>query len=557
VTAAIAALRAAALRFGAEHRVAKARALATASSAELTEPDVLLAYHDCLLCLAAYPETRDLLDATRRELRRVGAAARALYSTGPSRTRAKLANTGLAGTEVTINFGWDIARWLADRFPRNADIDSFGDDGVPPQPILAESLAPMEFELGASDERALEFVETANDSDRRTSLGWLVEAFERLPCRDALRATLWDAMRPFVIIRTGSSLLSRTFARGLPAPTYYHREPLRKRVDLPALVDEALPAPRRLSAADRQQVVDIGRAVLAALGRETDAISEGYPDGVRWYDLARGTAIALFTMRPGRRGPLDSHVGMMLFKNGVAVGYGGGWPFVGDCRIGVNIFPAFRGGESALLFGQVLRVYRQCFGVGRFIAEPSQFGRTNREGLRSGAFWFYYRLGFRPIDRDAAGRAADEWSRMTSVPDYRTPAQRLRTFTDGDIELRIDPTPEIETSALSELVTGWIGKRFDGNRAVASHAATQRVARVLRATDRSAWPEDEANAFAALAPLIAQISGLRHWSDAERESLVLLMRAKGADEFHFHGRLRRHSRLASALRALAGNGAPA
>ena len=37
------------------------------------------------------------------------------------------------------------------------------------------------------------------------------------------------------------------------------------------------------------------------MGRETDAISLAYPEGVRWYDLARGTAIALFTLPPGRR----------------------------------------------------------------------------------------------------------------------------------------------------------------------------------------------------------------------------------------------------------------
>ncbi len=554
---AIDALRVAALGFGAERRLAKARALAAASSVELIEPDVVLAYHDTLLCLAAYPETRELLAATRRELRRVAAAARALYSIGPSRSRQKLAHSGLAGTEVTINFGWDIARWLAVRFPRNADIDSFGDDGIPPQEIVTESLAPMEFELAASEADALEFIETANDGNRRTSLAWLVDAFERLPCPDTLRATLWDAMRPFIVIRTGGSLLSRTFARGLFAPTYYHREPLPKRIDVPALVREPLTAPRRLSSADRQQIVDVGRAVLAALGRETDAIALAHPQGVRWYDLARGTAIALFTMRPGRRGPLDSHIGMMLFKNAVPVGYGGGWPFLGDCRIGVNIFPAFRGGESALLFGQVLRVYRQCFDVGRFIAEPSQFGGTNREGLRSGAFWFYYRLGFRPVDPDAARLAAGEWSRMTSNPQYRTPARRLRTFTGGDIELRLDPTPEIDTSALSSLVTAWIRERFDGNRIAASNAASERVARVLGVMDRNAWRDDEAHAFTTLAPLVAQISGLRRWSDAERESLALLMRAKGADEFRFHARLRRHGRLASALRALAGNGAVA
>ena len=219
-----------------------------------------------------------------------------------------------------------------------------------------------------------------------------------------------------------------------------------RNVDLATLVDEALPAPRELSARDRTHVVDAGRAMLAALGRETDAIALAYPEGVAWHDLGRGIAIALYTMRPDRRGPLDSHVGMMLFKNGVPVGYGGGWPFLGTCRIGVNIFAPFRGGESALLFGQVLRVYRQRFAVGRFVAEPSQFGGTNKEGLQSGAFWFYYRLGFRPIERRSARLAAEEWTRMQADPGYRTPIPALRRFTGSDIELRLDDVPECETA---------------------------------------------------------------------------------------------------------------
>ncbi len=86
-------------------------------------------------------------------------------------------------------------------------------------------------------------------------------------------------MQPFIVIRPGRSILSRTFARGLPAPTFYHRDALPRRIDLPALVDLPLPAPRRLSSAERQQVVDVGRAVLAALGRETDAIALAYAQG--------------------------------------------------------------------------------------------------------------------------------------------------------------------------------------------------------------------------------------------------------------------------------------
>jgi hypothetical protein len=181
---------------------------------------------------------------------------------------------------------------------------------------------------------------------------------------------------------------------------------------------------------------------------------------VRWYDLARGTAVALYAIRPERRAVLDSHIGMMLFKNGVP-GRVRGRLARSSAIAGSASTSSRRSGAAspALLFGQVLRVYRQCFGVGRFIAEPSQFGGTNREGLRSGAFWFYYRLGFRPVDADAARRASEEWSRMGADPRYRTPEAR---FAVHGLRHRASARrdDEVETSELSHLVTAWIAPRF-------------------------------------------------------------------------------------------------
>jgi hypothetical protein len=256
-------------------------------------------------------------------------------------------------------------------------------------------------------------------------------------------------------------------------------------------------------------------------------------------------------MRPARRSPLDSHVGMMLFKNGVPVGYGGGWPFAGTCRIGVNIFAPFRGGESALLFGQVLRVYRQRFAVGRFIVEPSQFGGTNKEGLQSGAFWFYYRLGFRPIDARSARLARDEWARMQSDRTYRTPIPALRRFTGGDIELRLRDVAECEPSDLSSAATAWIGERHRSDRAAGLFAARRIVMRALGQTRDDRWTNEERLAFGELALIIAQIPDLGDWPAADKRALVQVMRAKGRDEFRFHERLSRHRRLREALSRIA------
>ena len=64
----------------------------------------------------------------------------------------------------------------------------------------------------------------------------------------------------------------------------------------------------------------------------------------------------------------------------------------------MNIFEPYRGGESGFMMCQVLRVYRQRFGVRFFEVDATQFGLDNPDGIASGAFWFYYRHGFRPLD---------------------------------------------------------------------------------------------------------------------------------------------------------------
>ena len=547
----VARLRSGALSFGDEHAQRKAMALAACAARAIVDPAVLLAYHDCLLCLIAYPESRGLRDAARSELQRVARAARRIMDEGSARARARLANSGIAWTPVTISFGWDIARWLVRCFPARAEIDSFGDEGTAPQSILADTLAPMEFELAASDEPPADFIDRASAGRPGSRLAWLVGAFERLPCNDALREQLFDSLQAFITIRPRATILSRTFVRGLPARTFFHRNGLLRKVELPALLAQPLPAPSHLAERDRLHVIDAGRAMLAALGRETDAIAGADPAGVAYFDAGRGVAIALYTMRPERRSPVDSHVGMMVFKNGVPVGYGGGWPFLGTCRIGVNVFAPYRGGESAFLFGQVLRVYRQRFGIGRFVAEPSQYGGTDKEGLLSGAFWFYYRLGFRPVDARSARLARDEWTRIASDPAYRTPLAALRRFTGSDIELCLDDTPDCEPNALSAAVTAWIGTRFGGDRAHAERTAIRTVRRALAVTRTDRWPADERRAFEALAVLLALVPDLARWPTADKRDLVALMRAKGRDEFRFHDLGARHRRFAAALIALA------
>ena len=83
---------------------------------------------------------------------------------------------------------------------------------------------------------------------------------------------------------------------------------------------------------------------------------------VSYYQLARGVSIALMGMVPPRRSPIDCYMGYMVFKNGLPVAYAGSWILFDSGRIGLNIFPSYRGGESKYIFEQVLKLHSRFTG---------------------------------------------------------------------------------------------------------------------------------------------------------------------------------------------------
>ena len=553
--ATVAALRAVANRFGSADNARKLALLRAAADAALGDPEVLLVYHDVLLLLLAYPATAPMRSLAARELARVAAAVRDIWDHGPSRARARLRGSGIAWSAITISYSYPIARWLVSRFPGCVDVDSFGERGTLLAQWLRHALPPAEFELmELGDDTPEALLEEGTAGWRGSRLAWLVTQFERLPCDPALRESLYDNLDLFLALHPHDAPISRTFARGLPAATFYHRGSLLREVDADRLIATPLPPPRHIGRDACQHLVDAARSVLAMLGRETDPITHADIARTRYYDLGRGLAIAVYSALPERRGALDSHIGYALFKNAVPIGYGGGWPFLGTCKIGINIFAPFRGGESAFLMASVLRTYAQLFAVERFVVEPYQFGAGNREGLESGAFWFYFRLGFRPVEPELRALALDEFERMHRKDGYRTSRSVLRRFTRSDLERPVVPAAAAacDPAVLSHATTSWIGNRFHGRRDRAEAAALRRVVTAL-GLDARGWNDDERYALRALAPVLAQIADLHVWPARDKRRLIALIRAKGGDEYRYFALMARFSRLRDRLNAVAEN----
>jgi hypothetical protein len=244
----------------------------------------------------------------------------------------------------------------------------------------------------------------------------------------------------------------------------------------------------------------------------------------------------------------------VLFSNEMPVAYGGGWPFLGLCRIGVSVFEPYRGGPSSYLFAQVLRTYAQRFAVERFLVEPFQFGEANREAIASGALWFYRRLGFRPVDARLAALAEDEWRRLSADAARRSPASLLRRLTGSDLELVLPgatPAGWCDPNAISEAVTARIGRDCHDDRGLAERAAFDHARTALGVNDVDEWPEEERRAFVQLSPLLGLVRDLERWTPAERRAALALMRAKGGRrEQRYLDGLRRHRRLRAALLAI-------
>ena len=134
-----------------------------------------------------------------------------------------------------------------------------------------------------------------------------------------------------------------------------------------------------------------------------------------------GLEIVLFGVLPEKRLPVRAGYAPFFFRNGVPVGYGDAFVLGRRIEVSFNIFPAFREGESAWIFARMLKLHRQLFGSTVFTIDPYQLGLGNDEAIRSGAFWFYRKLGFRPTEPkiERLARAEERRKRRSSAATLR------------------------------------------------------------------------------------------------------------------------------------------
>ena len=80
-----------------------------------------------------------------------------------------------------------------------------------------------------------------------------------------------------------------------------------------------------------------------------------------------------------------------------------------------------------------MKLFRERFRATSFFVDAYQLGNENEEAIESGAFWFYYKLGFRPESPEVAALAEREAAKAAGNAAYRTPARTLRKLAKAEM----------------------------------------------------------------------------------------------------------------------------
>jgi hypothetical protein len=214
---------------------------------------------------------------------------------------------------------------------------------------------------------------------------------------------------------------------------------------------------------ERQELLKVIRNSMALTVREIDPATFLQAETIRLYDLERGLTFAIYSMIPQRQLPLETYFGFTFFQNGIPVSYGGIWAFGQMAKIGLNIFEPFRGGESGYILCQLLRVLKQALGVSYVEIEPYQFGLDNPGGITSGAFWFYYKYGFRPVDSLLKQLAKNEHHKIKTRKKYRSTAKTLLRFTESNIGINLGKRVPLNVLTVTGKVLSVIKKDWQIN----------------------------------------------------------------------------------------------
>lgn len=536
-------------RYGGRWAARKASLVRELARRSLNDAGKVFRFHEALCFLRAYPDDPDVLDsvesalagfASRRDLRRF---------------RFELTNTGIAGTPIVFPFYWFMSRWLASRFPGSLSVEwSELEDASRLEQILhllvTYSETPGLDELDFGLREWIEYLK----GPKQTDAVFLVRRFEALTADSFGREALFETIDIPMRLAPGPATPSRTHAKYAASRPLYQTRPLS--TGRPSLRDATETPPvgvRVVSFRGARKLIDLAYEAMVTRSRDLDVFMHADPRDVRIIDCGEGLEFVCYGALPERRLLLESVYGYLTLKNGVPTGYVLSSQLFQSTGIAYNVFDTYRAAESAMTYGRVLGMVRHLFGTDSFYVDPFQLGYDNEEGLRSGAWWFYYKLGFRPEDREVRRVLRGELARMKRKPDHRSSIATLQKLTAENMyyylnRRREDMLGKLWLGNVGLRISHYLARRFGADRETGLETCAREAAELLEVRSLREWTAGERLAWRRWSPLVLILPGIKKWTHGERGDLVRVVRAKGGRrESDFVHLFDRHQKLRRAI----------
>ena len=526
---------------------AKLALLARLEHGSLRTSRAVVRLHEVLCFLRAYPDDARVLAQVERML--------ANFHRRPDlrRHRAALADTGIAGTAIRYRFFWSSATWLARCWPQRLTLDR--SDTEPAERIRAALpllVTPAEAawlkEERVPAYRALDRLRGSSETDAV----FLIRRVQAMPGDGATREAFYDSIDASCILRPGPETPSRTHAKYPGTATSYRKSPLRRtRPDLREQIALAPRSVQELSPKEGARLLDLARGVMVTRSRDLDAFAYGDPRDVRMVEDGDGLGFMANGVVPERRALIHGTYGYLTLQNGVPIGYGDLLLVGRSVAIAFNTFETYRGGESAWIFARFLSMLRHLFGCDSFSLDPYQLGHRNEEGIVSGAWWFYYKLGFRPQAAEARRIMREELARLKADQSHRSERAVLRRLAGWHVFFDLDasrPAGLLPVASVGAAIARHLAQRAGADRERAVRQCAREAMALLGLRSLQGFTADERVAWMRWAPLVASLHGLQGWSAAEKRALVRVVRAKGGRrESDFVELFAAHPRLGHAV----------
>ena len=537
--------------YGGGKTASKVALLRSLEPLELGQARDVLRLHESLCFLAAYPDDSRILKQVRRTLRSFHRRedVRALGE--------NLVGSGVAGTDTFYRFYAPTARWLAKRWPEQLRIDWGEFDSKEHLEELMPLLVHYSETPGLDEQpySVREWIEQLKGPEQ-TDAVFLIKRLAALKIDTFTWETLYNRLDLPLILSPGDRTPNRTTTWLRPETVWYQRGPLeRGRPNVFTEVKQRPESVESLSAEQGRRMVDSARSLMVAYARELDAFSFSSARDVSVVHSGRGLAFAFLGVEPERRLMLEAVYGYVVLKNGVPIGYGTVSSLFRSSEIAFNIFHPFRGQEAGRIFVRLLAAVRHLFRSDTFTLYPYQLGQDNPEAIRSGAWWFYQKLGFRAREPEALKLMERELRRMKREQGYRSSPATLRNLAASNIYLHLRRTRDDVIGSLPLGRVGLAATNFFAGRRGAREESGKWVleaARILGVRRIGTRSRGERLAWERWAPLVLILPGITQWSTTQKRALAEVIDAKGGRcERDFVLLFDQHRRLCNAVRRLA------